>query len=68
MTDARLINPEQLNTAELLSLRLLVSSSFMTFAAIPAAARTRLLELGLIQRGMGGLLPTSAGRICARVV
>lgn len=67
MTDARLVNPEALNAAELLSLRLLVGRSFMTSTAIPAAARVRLLELGLIQRGMGGLLPTPSGRICARV-
>lgn len=66
MTEPRLVNPEELNAAELLSLRLVVSRSFMSFAAIPAIARTRLLELGLIQRGMGGLLPTPSGRICAR--
>jgi hypothetical protein len=62
----RLVNPENLSAAELLSLRLIVSRSFITQTAIPAASRGRLLELGLIQRGMGGLLPTPSGRICAR--
>jgi hypothetical protein len=28
--------------------------------------RQRLIELGLIQTGMGGLMPTPAGRIAAR--
>jgi hypothetical protein len=62
----RLVNPEDLTSAELLSLRLVVSRNFTTQASVPAASRGRLLELGLIQRGMGGLLATPSGRICAR--
>ena len=68
MSATRLVNPEDLNAAELLSLRLIVGRSFMAFGSIPAAARARLLELGLIQRGMGGLMPTPSGRICARLI
>ncbi|HJW42231.1 MAG TPA: hypothetical protein VJ476_13530 [Rhizomicrobium sp.] len=63
----RLVNPEDLSAEERLALRLIVGRSFMTQTAIPVAARAHLLELGLIQRGMGGLLPTPSGRICARV-
>ncbi|HWD29467.1 MAG TPA: hypothetical protein VG387_20000 [Rhizomicrobium sp.] len=62
----RLVNPEDLSAEEQVALRLIVVRSFMTQTAIPAAARAHLLELGLIQRNMGGLLPTPAGRICAR--
>ena len=48
------------------SLRLIVRHSFMSKSVLTTAHRTRLIELGLIQSAMGGLLPTSAGRICAR--
>jgi hypothetical protein len=48
------------------SLRLIVEHSFMSKSVLSTAHRTRLIELGLIQSAMGGLLPTSSGRICAR--
>lgn len=64
----RLVAADELTAAELLSLRLIVARSYMTQNALPVAARTRLLELGLIQRSMGGLMPTPSGRICARVL
>jgi hypothetical protein len=48
------------------ALRLIVQHSFMSKSVLSAAHRARLIELGLIQAAMGGLLPTSAGRICAR--
>jgi hypothetical protein len=56
-----------LTTDELITLRLVVQRSFMTKTSMPPARRARLLELGLIQNGMGGLMPTPAGKIAARV-
>ena len=43
-----------------------VSSGFMS-CTIPKGRRTRLVELGLIQEVMGGLMATPAGRIVARM-
>ena len=34
---------------------------------IPAAHQTKLVQLGLIQATMGGLMATPAGRMVARV-
>jgi hypothetical protein len=62
---AHLYNAADLTTDELLSLRLIVTRSFMSVGTLSAAHRTKLLELGLIQKGMGGLMPTPAGRIAA---
>jgi hypothetical protein len=55
-----------LTPGEMTSLRLIVEHSFMSKSVLTTAHRTRLIELGLIRQAMGGLLPTSAGRICAR--
>jgi hypothetical protein len=52
-----------LTAAEYSSLRL-VAKGFMT-RTIPSAHRTRLVELGLIQDRMGGLMPTPAGIMVA---
>ncbi len=62
----RIPNASDLTVDEMTSLRLIVSHSFMSQTAIKPAARARLIELGLIQRGMGGLMPTPSGRIAAR--
>jgi hypothetical protein len=43
----------------------LVAKGFMTRTISPAH-RIRLVELGLIQERMGGLLPTPAGTLVAR--
>jgi hypothetical protein len=43
----------------------LVASGFMS-RVIPARHQARLIELGLIQSAMGGLMPTPAGRMVAR--
>jgi hypothetical protein len=45
----------------------LVAKGFMSWT-IPSAHRTRLVQLGLIQDRMGGLMPTPAGTIVARMV
>lgn len=52
---------------EFSSLREIVARSFLSSRTIPAASRMRLVELGLIQDAMGGLMPTPAGRIVARM-
>jgi hypothetical protein len=61
--------PTQLDLTadELISLREIVAASFTPIHQINAGQRTRLLELELIQSGMGGLMPTPAGRIVARL-
>ena len=57
----------ELSAEELSSLRLVVTRSFISRTSMPAARRARLVELGLIQNGMGGLMPTPAGKIVARL-
>ena len=56
----------ELTAAEFESLCAIVSASFMSRGSLPAAARIRLVEMGLIQNAMGGVMPTPAGRIAAR--
>jgi hypothetical protein len=63
----RIPNRGDITADELTTLRLVVSHSFMSSGSIPAPSRARLLQLGLIQSGMGGLMPTPAGRILARM-
>jgi hypothetical protein len=43
-----------------------ISKGFMS-RTIPLIRRARLVELGLIQEVMGGLMATPAGRIVARM-
>ncbi len=61
----RLPNRSDLTAAEYSSL-CLVAKGFMT-RTIPSAHRTRLVQLGLIRDAMGGLMPTPAGTIVARM-
>ncbi len=61
----RIPNANDLTVAEFASLRL-VAPGFMTHT-IPKAHETRLVELGLIQSRMGGLMATPAGRMAARL-
>jgi hypothetical protein len=63
----RIPNRADVTADELASLRLIVDSSFVSTGTIPGPRRARLLQLGLIQNGMGGLMPTPAGRIVARM-
>jgi hypothetical protein len=60
----RMPNVADLTAAELASLTL-VSRGFMS-ATIPKAHQARLVELGLIQAIMGGLMITPMGRMVAR--
>ena len=61
----RLPNAADLTVPELLSLRL-VAKGFMS-RTIPKAHQARLVELGLIQSAMGGLMVTPMGRMVGRV-
>jgi hypothetical protein len=54
-----------LTSAEYMSL-LLVAPGFMS-RTIPKAHQARLIELGLIQSAMGGLMATPMGHIVARI-
>lgn len=62
----RIPNAGDLTPGEMASLRLIVEHSFMSKSVLTTAHRTRLVELGLIHAALGGLVPTSAGRICGR--
>lgn len=61
----RLPTAEDLTSAEFKSL-LLVAPGFMR-RTIPRDHEARLLELGLIQSALGGLMATPAGRMVARM-
>jgi len=63
----RIPTASDLTPGEHASLREVVARSFLSRGTIPAARRVRLLELGLIQDAMGGLIPTPAGKIVARM-
>lgn len=61
----RLPNVGDLTPPELSSLRLVVRG--FTSRTIPKAHQARLIELGLIQSLMGGLMITPIGRMVGRV-
>jgi hypothetical protein len=61
----RIATKSDLTAAEFAALRE-VSTGFMS-RTIPKSRRVRLVELGLIQEVMGGLMATPAGRIVARM-
>ena len=56
-----------LSLREWASLRDIVLRSFTPTHQIADSDRQRLLALGLIQCGMGGVMPTPAGHIVARL-
>ena len=62
----RIPRAQELTADEMNSLRGVVARGFTPGGQINRFQRTRLLELGLIQCAMGGLMPTPAGRIVAR--
>ena len=57
----------ELSTDELLSMREIVARSFTPANQIGLMTRRRLMELGLVQNALGGLMATPAGRIVARL-
>lgn len=62
----RIPRAHELTSDEMRALRGIVAGSFTPRGQVNAFLRERLLELGLVQCAMGGLLPTPAGRILAR--
>ena len=63
----RIPNARDLTPDEMKLLRTLVAGSFTLSGHTNSAQRNRLLELGLVHSAMGGLMPTPAGRIVARM-
>ena len=61
----RLPSADDLTAPQFTSL-MLVASGFTSRRAIPPDHLARLLELGLIQSAMGGLVVTPAGSMVAR--
>jgi len=57
----------ELTRDELLAMREIVARSFMPANQIGLPIRRRLMDLGLIQNALGGLMATPAGRIVARM-
>ena len=62
----RMPNRSDITAGEFSSLREIVAGSFIPTRNIPSDRKARLLQLGLIREGMGGLMPTPAGKIVAR--
>jgi hypothetical protein len=63
----RIPNARDLTPDEMKALRSVVSSSYVLSSHINAEHRSRLITLGLIHYAMGGLMPTPAGRVVARM-
>jgi hypothetical protein len=57
----------ELTRDELLSMREIVTRSFVPANQVSLQTRRRLIDLGLIQNALGGLIATPAGRIVARL-
>jgi hypothetical protein len=55
-----------LTTGEMATLKDIIARSFVTTGTVPKLRRERLLDMGLVSAGMGGLMPTPKGRIVAR--
>jgi hypothetical protein len=62
----RVPRAQELTSDELASLRRVVANSFTPSGHINQLQQKHLIELGLIQCAMGGLMPTPTGRIVAR--
>ena len=61
----RISAQSDLTLDEITLLRLIVTRSFMSKGSISPARCARLLERGLVQNGMGGVMPTPAGQMAA---
>jgi len=63
----RIPSARELTAEEFKSLQNIVGSSFTPSGSINAVQQKRLIALGLVHYAMGGLMPTPAGRIVARM-
>jgi hypothetical protein len=52
---------------EMRALRHIVARSFVSRSTVTQVQRDRLASLGLINCAMGGMMPTPAGKIAARI-
>ena len=57
----------ELTAGEMRVLKDVIARSFIAFGSVPKLRRERLLAMGLVSAGMGGLMPTPMGRIVARM-
>jgi hypothetical protein len=57
-----------LTPGEMRVLKDVIARSFISAGTVPKLRRERLLAMGLISAGMGGLMPTPTGRIVARTL
>jgi hypothetical protein len=62
----RIPSAAELSRDEMISLRAVVVRSFVPASQMNPHQRARLIQRGLIQSGMGGLMPTPAGKIVSR--
>jgi hypothetical protein len=63
----RVPRASELTHPELMLLRAIVTRSFYPVRQLDPRLLARLLELELVHRGMGGVMPTPAGRIVSRM-
>ena len=56
-----------LTTREMQTLKDIIARSFVSTGTVPKLRRERLIDMGLVTAGMGGLMPTPMGRIVARM-
>jgi hypothetical protein len=56
----------ELTTGEMEALKTIIARSFVSTSTVPKLRRERLIAMGLVSAGMGGLMPTPKGRIVAR--
>ncbi len=63
----RISSQSDLTAQEMTPLRLMVTRSFVSKGSLPAARCATHVQLGLIQNGMGGVMPTPAGCMVARL-
>ncbi len=57
-----------LTAGEMRTLKDVIARSFVSASTVPKLRRERLLAMGLVSIGMGGLMPTPTGRIVARTL
>lgn len=57
----------ELTAEQILCLRDILARSFVPAHQVALKTRLRLIELGLVQNALGGLMSTPAGRIVGRM-
>jgi hypothetical protein len=63
----RIPNAGELSSEEFQALRSIVGGNFTPRGSVNALQQNRLIALGLVHYALGGLMPTPAGRIVARM-